>query len=105
MPIVLFYHSLISDWNHGNTHFLRGIGMALFACGHQVESDEPQEGWTLQQLRHEQGLAALQAFHAAQPGLSSRTYAAQALADHGRRTMLDAQVQLQWTMAAAGGEQ
>jgi spore maturation protein CgeB len=25
MNIVLFYHSLRSDWNHGNAHFLRGI--------------------------------------------------------------------------------
>ncbi len=24
MKIVGFYHSLISDWNHGNAHFLRG---------------------------------------------------------------------------------
>lgn len=105
MPIVLFCHSPIFDWNHGNTHFLRGIGMALFACGHQAEVDEPQEGWTLPQLRHEQGVAARQAFHAAQPGLSSRTYAAQALADHGWRTMVDVQVQPQWTMAAADGDQ
>ena len=22
---VLFYHSLVSDWNHGNAHFLRGV--------------------------------------------------------------------------------
>ena len=25
MKFVLFYHSLVSDWNHGNAHFLRGI--------------------------------------------------------------------------------
>ena len=25
MRIVMFYHSLLSDWNHGNAHFLRGV--------------------------------------------------------------------------------
>ena len=25
MRIVIFYHSLVSDWNHGNAHFLRGV--------------------------------------------------------------------------------
>ena len=25
MTIVIFCHSLISDWNHGNAHFLRGV--------------------------------------------------------------------------------
>ena len=25
MRIVLFYHSAVSDWNHGNAHFLRGV--------------------------------------------------------------------------------
>ena len=25
MKFVLFCHSLVSDWNHGNAHFLRGV--------------------------------------------------------------------------------
>ena len=25
MKLVMFYHSLYSDWNHGNAHFLRGV--------------------------------------------------------------------------------
>ena len=25
MRAALFYHSLVSDWNHGNAHFLRGV--------------------------------------------------------------------------------
>ena len=34
MPkIVLFCHSLRSDWNHGNAHFLRGV---LSECWHAV---------------------------------------------------------------------
>ena len=36
MKFVLFYHSLLSDWNHGNAHFLRGIASELLARGHHV---------------------------------------------------------------------
>ena len=36
MKFVLFYHSLVSDWNHGNAHFLRGIVRELMARGHEV---------------------------------------------------------------------
>ena len=36
MKIVLFYHSLISDWNHGNAHFLRGVATNLIQRGHEV---------------------------------------------------------------------
>ena len=33
MHIVLFYHSIVSDWNHGNAHFLRGITTELITRG------------------------------------------------------------------------
>ena len=36
MRIALFCHSLISDWNHGNAHFLRGITADLLDRGHDV---------------------------------------------------------------------
>ena len=29
MRFVMFYHSLVSDWNHGNAPFLRGVASAL----------------------------------------------------------------------------
>ncbi|OQA00851.1 MAG: hypothetical protein BWY69_01542 [Planctomycetes bacterium ADurb.Bin401] len=35
MRIAMFYHSLISDWNNGNAHFLRGI--AAFKRAKQLE--------------------------------------------------------------------
>lgn len=34
MNIAMFYHSLVSDWNHGNAHFLRGVAGALRELGH-----------------------------------------------------------------------
>ncbi len=53
MKFVLFYHSLVSDWNHGNAHFLRGVARALMACGHAVSVYEPQGGWSRSNLRTE----------------------------------------------------
>jgi spore maturation protein CgeB len=55
MKIVLFYHSLVSDWNHGNAHFLRGIMGELILRGHDVTLYEPQDAWSAQNLRAEYG--------------------------------------------------
>lgn len=53
MKFALFYHSLISDWNHGNAHFLRGIVAELLFRGFDVNVYEPRDGWSLQNLREE----------------------------------------------------
>lgn len=50
MNIALFYHSLLSDWNHGNAHFLRGIATELIKRGNTVQVYEPQDAWSLQNL-------------------------------------------------------
>lgn len=62
MKIILFYHSVISDWNHGNAHFLRGIISSLHAEGHKVQVMEPQDGWSLKNLLQERGLTAYHEF-------------------------------------------
>jgi hypothetical protein len=36
VKFVLFYHSVVSDWNHGNPHFPRGIVRELIGRGHEV---------------------------------------------------------------------
>jgi spore maturation protein CgeB len=71
---ALFYHSLISDWNHGNAHFLRGVVSELRGRGHDVRVFEPAVAWSVQNLVRDHGEAALAAFHAAYPGLESRRY-------------------------------
>ncbi len=73
MKIALFYHSLVSDWNHGNAHFLRGIVRELIHRGHQVEVYEPQDGWSRQNMLTERPDAIAQ-FQAAYPGLESISY-------------------------------
>ena len=55
MRIVFFVHSLISCWNHGNAHFLRGVVRELQARGHAVEVLEPRGGWSRRNLAAEPG--------------------------------------------------
>jgi spore maturation protein CgeB len=74
MKIRLFYHSLISDWNHGNAHFLRGIVSELRARRHDVVVYEPADAWSVRNLIAEHGRAPLRRFRAAYPGLKSVRY-------------------------------
>ena len=74
MKFVLFYHSLVSDWNHGNAHFLRGVVRELIELGHEVDVYEPAAGWSLTNLLESQGQTALAEFHAAFPQLRSHFY-------------------------------
>lgn len=74
MRVVLFYHSLVSDWNHGNAHFLRGIVSELLARGHDVSVYEPRDGWSLRNLRAEHGDWPIAQFHSAYPALTSTEY-------------------------------
>ena len=74
MKIRLFYHSLLSDWNHGNAHFLRGIVTQLQKRGHDVVVFEPEDAWSLQNLIAEHGEEPLRRFQEAYPGLSSVRY-------------------------------
>jgi spore maturation protein CgeB len=74
MNIALFYHSLLSDWNHGNAHFLRGVAWELRARGHQVRIFEPADGWSLTHLLRDHGRAAIEQFRRIYPGLDSRFY-------------------------------
>jgi spore maturation protein CgeB len=79
MRIVMFYHSLLSDWNHGNAHFLRGVVTELRSRGHDVVVYEPRNAWSLENLLAEHGEKPIQAFKAAYPGLTSIRYDLNAL--------------------------
>jgi spore maturation protein CgeB len=50
MRIVLFVHSVVSDWNNGHAHFLRGLVTALMERGHQVVCCEPLNNWSTKNL-------------------------------------------------------
>lgn len=70
MRIVIFSHSLISDWNNRNAHFMRGVASELLARGHDVRLYEPSDSCCLSQLLRERGVGAVAAFHDAYPQLS-----------------------------------
>lgn len=76
MKVVLFVHSLRSDWNHGNVHFLRGVASELVHRGHEVTAWEPEGAWSAANLVRDHGAAALDAWTAAYPELAGaiRTY-------------------------------
>ncbi|HET7617654.1 MAG TPA: glycosyltransferase [Vicinamibacterales bacterium] len=79
MRVVIFCHSLASDWNHGNAHFLRGVATELIARGHEVRVFEPRGGWSAANLVADAGPSALEDWRAAYPALSSDMYDLDAL--------------------------
>ena len=79
MRVVLFCHSLISDWNHGNAHFLRGIASELLDRGHEVDVYEPADAWSYQNLVREYGEQAVDGFQQYYPELRSTRYEEQTL--------------------------
>ncbi len=74
MRFVLFYHSLVSDWNHASAHVLRGVASELLTLGHCVQILEPTDGWSLHNLREQAGDGMVKAFHATYPQLRSSFY-------------------------------
>jgi spore maturation protein CgeB len=75
MPkLVLFCHSLRSDWNHGNAHFLRGILAEWRQRGFAAEGWEPADAWSARNLAAEYGEAALDAWREAYPDLPVTVY-------------------------------
>lgn len=74
MRFVIFCHSIRSDWNHGNAHFLRGVATDLKLRGHDVRIFEPEGGWSAENLRKDHGDAALEAYREAYPSVTSTLY-------------------------------
>lgn len=73
----LFAHSWVSDWNHGNAHFLRGLARELKRMGHDVRCYEELGSWSLTNLVKQEGEAAIEAiddFRKTYPELDIRFY-------------------------------
>jgi spore maturation protein CgeB len=70
---ALFYQSIISDWNHGNAHFLRGLMRALQARGHQTVCYEQADNWSLRNLLLESP-GAIRTFESTFPDLRYERY-------------------------------
>jgi spore maturation protein CgeB len=77
LNIALFSHSLVSDWNHGNAHFLRGLMRELVRLGHGVRCYEELGSWSLSNLVREEGekaIFSIDGFRNAYPELDIRFY-------------------------------
>lgn len=74
MRILFYTHSLVSDWNHGNAHFLRGVMRDLLRRGHQVLALEPEDSWSRANLLADQGQGAIDRFAQDFPHLQARRY-------------------------------
>lgn len=56
-----FAHSWVSDWNHGNAHFLRGLVRELIRMGHDVRCYEELGAWSLTNLVRQESEKAVEA--------------------------------------------
>jgi len=76
LSIRIFAHSWISDWNHGNAHFLRGLARELVGMGHEVRCYEEKGSWSVNNLIQEgiSGAASINEFHRTYPELDIRFY-------------------------------
>ncbi|MDB5615417.1 MAG: glycosyltransferase [Devosia sp.] len=74
MRFIFYTHSLVSDWNHGNAHFLRGVMRDLVRRGHSVLALEPADSWSRQNLIENEGIAAIKRFATDFPELHSQSY-------------------------------
>lgn len=92
MKVVVFAHSVVSCWNNGNAHFLRGVCRELIASGHDVHVLEPVDGWSRLNALRDGGAAVLAEAARLVPGLSITLYDAGTLdvarATHGAALVL-----------------
>lgn len=73
----IFAHSWVSDWNHGNAHFLRGLARELGVLGHGVRCYEELGSWSLSNLvkqENERAVDSIDQFRATFPMLDVRFY-------------------------------
>lgn len=74
MRVALFCHSLLSDWNHGNAHFIRGVVTELLARRHDVRIYEPRDANGFEDLAKDHGEKALDLARHVYPRIRPRRY-------------------------------
>ena len=92
LRLAYFAHSIRSDWNNGNAHFLRGLLRGVAALGHAVTVFEPQGEWSVENLLQEAlGEQSLQQFAETYPELPVQLYEPDTLGtpDHWRHLLAD----------------
>jgi len=74
MKVVLFCQSIVSCWNNGHAHFLRGVTRELLRLGVDVVVYEPKDGWSRMNAVKDGGAAALAEAAELMSGAEVHTY-------------------------------
>jgi spore maturation protein CgeB len=83
--IAYLAHSVRSDWNNGNAHFIRGLLRALGAMDHDIVVYEPAREWSIDNLHEEAiGKHSLERFARSFPDLKVIPYEAAESEDEDR---------------------
>ena len=78
--VAYLAHTVRSDWNNGNAHFVRGLLRSLGELGHHVTAFEPEEEWSISKLLQERsGPRSLGDFARTYPDIHIETYSKEAL--------------------------
>lgn len=74
MRVVMFYQSVLSDWENETAHFTRGLATELISRSHEVRVYEPAESPCPARMMRHHGPQSIAEFHDAYPGLTVRPY-------------------------------
>jgi len=74
MKVVLFCQSIVSCWNNGHAHFLRGVTRELLWLGIDVVVYEPKDGWSRMNAVKDGGASVLAEAAELVCGAAVRTY-------------------------------
>jgi spore maturation protein CgeB len=74
MKVVVFCQSIVSCWNNGHVHFLRGVTRELLRLGVEVAIHEPKDGWSRMNAVKDGGAAVLAEAAELIPGAAVHAY-------------------------------
>ncbi len=95
LTFCFFAHSWVSDWNHGNAHFLRGLARSLVRMGHKVRCCEQLGSWSLSNLVKHEGERAIESidqFRRLYPELNVHFYTAETFPEFAQEVLDGADV-------------
>jgi spore maturation protein CgeB len=91
--VAYFAHSIRSDWNNGNAHFLRGLLRGMTGLGHDVTIFEPETEWSIENLQTEpRGEGSLAKFLETYSDLDIQTYSPEDTAELWHERLLGTQI-------------
>jgi spore maturation protein CgeB len=101
LRIAYLAHTIRSDWNNGNAHFLRGLLRSLGELGHEVTAFEPEDEWSISNLLQDSaGSHSLAEFTRTYSDLHIEAYSAGSVSDpsewQARLRGMDAVILHEW---------